>query len=114
MLFDAGGIFVIPDPHVLAPLLAYYGASGDLADYHRAHYAGMAAKSRADSPEADWSHYNAAYVASVGVPVRDRDEAAMVLNRTRNAYIWRHPLHESIGALRELHARRVQIGRAHV
>ena len=44
VLFDAGGIFVIPDPTVLAPLLSYYGATTELAMYHRAHYRGMAAK----------------------------------------------------------------------
>jgi len=110
VLFDAGGIFVIPDPHVLAPLLAYYGATADLDAYHRAHYAGMAAKSRAGSPESDWSVYNAEYVASVGVPVHDQEEAAVVLGRTRNAYTWRHPLRDSVEALRALHDRGVPIG----
>ncbi len=110
MLFDAGGIFVIPDPHVLAPLLAYYGATTNLDAYHRAHYAGMAAKSRAGSPESDWSVYNAEYVASVGVPEHDQEEAAIVLGRTRNAYTWRHPLRESVDALRALHERGVPIG----
>ena len=110
VLFDAGGIFVIPDPHVLAPLLAYYGATTTLDAYHRAHYAGMAAKSRAGSPESDWSVYNAEYVASVGVPEHDQEEAAIVLGRTRNAYTWRHPLRESVTALRALHERGVPIG----
>ncbi|MFM7756107.1 MAG: hypothetical protein ACKO84_05050, partial [Actinomycetota bacterium] len=68
VLFDAGGIFVIPDPTVLAPLLSYFGATDAIDAYHRAHYRGMAAKSAAGSPESDWSDYNRAYVASVGVP----------------------------------------------
>lgn len=110
VLFDAGGIFVIPDPHVLAPLLGYYGASTDPADYHRAHYAGMAAKSRVGSDERDWSAYNAAYVRSVGVDEHDLDEAADVLNVTRNAWLWRHPLSDSVAALRALHERGVPVG----
>lgn len=110
VLFDAGGIFVIPDPHVLAPLLGYYGASTQLADYHRAHYAGMAAKSRVGSDERDWSAYNAAYVRSVGVAEHDLDEAADVLNVTRNAWLWRHPLADSVAALRALHDRGIPIG----
>jgi len=110
VLFDAGGIFVIPDPHVLAPLLGYYGASTQLADYHRAHYAGMAAKSRVGSDERDWSAYNAAYVRSVGVAEHDLDEAADVLNVTRNAWLWRHPLADSVAALRALHDRDIPIG----
>ena len=110
VLFDAGGIFVIPDPHVVAPLLRYYGGSEDLAHYHRAHYAGMAAKSRAGSPESDWSAYNVAYVQSVGVHDHDLSEAAEVLGITRSAWLWRHALDDSVKALRELHERRVPIG----
>jgi putative hydrolase of the HAD superfamily len=110
VLFDAGGIFVIPDPHVIAPLLGYYGASTDLRDYRRAHYAGMAAKSRMKSDERDWSAYNAAYVRSVGVPEPDLVEAADVLGVTRNAWIWRHPLDDSVAALQSLHERGVPIG----
>lgn len=110
VLFDAGGIFVIPDPHVVSPLLRYYGGSDDLDRYHRAHYAGMAAKSRAESPESDWSVYNRAYVESVGVHVDDTDEASMVLDRTRSAWLWRHALDDSVQALRALHDRRVPIG----
>ena len=60
VLFDAGGIFVIPDPHVVSPLLQYYGAAADLDRYHRAHYAGMAATPAAGSGERDWSEYNRA------------------------------------------------------
>lgn len=110
VLFDAGGIFVIPDPHVVAPLLRYYGGSDDLDRYHRAHYAGMAAKSRAESAESDWSAYNVAYVESVGVHDHDVSEASMVLDRTRSAWLWRFALDDSVRALRELHDRKVPIG----
>lgn len=110
VLFDAGGIFVIPDPTVFAPLLAYFGATDDLGAYHRAHYRGMAAKSAAGSPESDWSVYNLAYVEAVGVPVADVEYAAEILGKTRNAWLWRWPLEDSVAALRELHVRNVPIG----
>lgn len=110
VLFDAGGIFVIPDPHVVQPLLGYYGGVADLDRYHRAHYAGMAAKSRADSAESDWSVYNVAYVESVGVHPADVEEASMVLDRTRSAWLWRYALDDSVRALRTLHEREVPIG----
>lgn len=110
VLFDAGGIFVIPDPTVLAPLLRYFGASDDLEAYHRAHYRAMAAKSAAGSPESDWSRYDLAYVQSVGVPSSEQTHAAQILGRTRNAWLWRWPLHESVAALRELHQRQIPIG----
>lgn len=110
VLFDAGGIFVIPDPHVVLPLLRYYGGADDLDLYHRAHYAGMAAKSRAGSTESDWSVYNDAYVEAVGVHEHERPEAAMVLDRTRSAWLWRYALADSVDALRRLHERNVPIG----
>ncbi len=110
VLFDAGGIFVIPDPTVLAPLLAYFGATEDLDVYHRAHYRGMAAKSTAGSSEGDWSVYNLAYVEAVGVPNHEQEYAADILGRTRNAWLWRWPLLDSVMALRELHARNIPIG----
>jgi putative hydrolase of the HAD superfamily len=109
-LFDAGGIFVLPDPTVLGPLLAYYGGIDDHEVHRRAHYAGMAAKSRAAEGEADWSSYNAAYVAVVGVPASEAAEAAMVLDRTRSAYLWRHPIADSIAALAALVERDVPVG----
>ena len=102
VLFDAGGILVLPDPRVLAPLLEPYGGSGDLAAHRRAHYAGMAAKSRAVAHEADWSSYNLAYVESVGVWPDLVDRAADLLDRTRTADLWRWPIPESVTALRDL------------
>ena len=47
ILFDAGGILVLPDPTVLGPLLAYYGGDPSIERHHRAHYRAMAVKSAA-------------------------------------------------------------------
>ena len=62
VLFDAGGVLVLPDPTVLRPLLAPYGGADDTETHRRAHYAGMAHKSRERSHETDWDVYNVAYV----------------------------------------------------
>jgi hypothetical protein len=66
ILFDAGGIFLLPDPTVLGPLLAYHGGDPSISAHRRAHYAGMAAKSAAGAMEKFWHDYNEAYVRSVG------------------------------------------------
>jgi FMN phosphatase YigB (HAD superfamily) len=108
ILFDAGGILVLPDPTVLGPLLAYYGGDPSEAAHRRAHYAGMAAKSQAGSGESFWIEYNHAYVRSVGVD--DVEHAATALEHTRNAYLWRWPIPESVEALARLHAADVPIG----
>lgn len=110
ILFDAGGVFLIPDPSVMAPTLAYYGATTDGEAYVRAHYGAMAAKSRQGSGEDDWSHYNHAYVSLVGVPEVNHAAAVNVLSRTRHAHLWRAPLAGSAEALRALNEQGVPIG----
>ncbi len=110
ILFDAGGILVLPDPHVLGPLLAYYGGDPSVGAHRRAHYAAMAAKSFAGAGETVWGHYDAQYVRSVGVPERDVESAAAVLGRTRNAHLWRWPIPESVAALHALARAGVPIG----
>jgi putative hydrolase of the HAD superfamily len=70
----------------------------------------MAAKSAAGSDERDWNVYNEAYVRCVGVPEHDIEEAAIALDRSRSAYLWRHVLDDSVSALRALHERGVPIG----
>ena len=104
VFFDAGGVLVLPDPTVLAPLLETYGGSTRIDDHRRAHYAGMAAKSRAAVSESDWDSYNLAYVTAVGVDAELRLMAASLLDRTRTAELWRWPIPESMAALAELAA----------
>lgn len=110
ILFDAGGIFLLPDPTVLGPLLAYYGGDLSIEVHRRAHYAGMAAKSGAGVGEAFWHEYNVAYVRAVGVPDEEVALAAEVLALHRNAYTWRWPIPESVQALRALAEAEVPVG----
>jgi putative hydrolase of the HAD superfamily len=104
VFFDAGGILVLPDPTVIAPLLTTYGGSDEIDVHRRAHYAGMAAKSRAQSDEGNWDSYNLAYVSAAGVDQAHRDRAADLLGRTRSADLWRWPIPESVAALASLSA----------
>ena len=110
VLFDAGGVLVLPDPTVLGPLLAYYGGDPAIERHRRAHYAGMCMKGRAGHYEGMWEAYNDAYVRSIGVPEREVDAAAAALARTRNAFLWRWPIADSVAALRTLSDREVPIG----
>ncbi len=110
ILFDAGGIFLLPDPTVLGPLLAPYGGNPSVEAHVRAHYRGMAVKSWAGAAETFWDEYNHAYVESIGVPAFDVAYAAHVLERTRNAFVWRWPIPESIEALQLLHEAGVPMG----
>lgn len=110
VLFDAGGVLVLPDPTVLVPLLAPYGGSTDVERHRRAHYRAMAAKSHAGSGERDWGDYNVAYVKSVGVAADMVEHAAIILDRTRSAYLWRWPIPETLAALAALSGKGVPMG----
>jgi putative hydrolase of the HAD superfamily len=99
VLFDAGGVLVLPDPTVLGPLLAPYGGSTDVGHHRRAHYAAMKAKSDANEPEGSWQSYDDEYVERVGVAGTDRTEASFVLGRTRSAWLWRWTIPETRVAL---------------
>lgn len=110
ILFDAGGILLLPDPTVLGPLLAPYGGDASIDAHIRAHYHAMAAKSAAGSGETFWHEYNLAYCESIGVPAVDVGYAATVLDVTRNAYVWRWPVPGAAAMLADLHALGVPIG----
>jgi len=108
--FDAGGVLLLPDPTVLAPLLAFYGGAAEIDRHRRAHYAAMAVKSAQGAEEKDWREYDRAYVRSVGIDGADVEEAASLLGRSRHAPLWRWPIPESIAALRTLSAQGVAMG----
>jgi putative hydrolase of the HAD superfamily len=110
ILFDVGGILVLPDPTILGPLLAYYGGDPSIDAHRRAHYAGMAAKSAAGSGEKFWDEYNHRYVRSIGIDEDTADVAAMALDLTRNAFVWRWPIPESGEALKALAAAEMPMG----
>ena len=110
VLFDVGGVLLLPDPRVLGPVLEFYGGDGSQEACVRAHYAGMAAKSAAGVLEKDWDAYNRAYVRSVGVPEHDFEQALTEFELTRNGWTWRWPIPSSLDALGSLHAAGVPIG----
>ena len=110
VLFDAGGVLVLPDPTVLAPLLAPYGGDPTIQAHCRAHYAAMAVKSTAGAGETFWAEYDRAYVESVGVDPEHRRHAADLLNITRSAQLWRWPIPDSMSALAVLARHGVPMG----
>jgi FMN phosphatase YigB (HAD superfamily) len=111
VLFDAGGVLVLPDPAVLGPLLAYYGAVTDPEAHARAHYAGMAAKSAAGAGESQWGDYDSAYLDFVGVAPHNRTTALEVLHRVKAVpHLWRHPIAGAVSTLRKLHELGVPTG----
>ena len=117
VLFDAGGIFVIPDPVSTAQAVAPFGGSTDSSVLVRCHYAGMEALDAVASKRADpsidkitWDTYRDAYVLAAGVPSEHVGHANAAMRRLFSPYFWRFPLLESVAALGRLHYARVPIG----
>lgn len=110
VLFDAGGVLVLPDPTVIAPLLAPLGGDPSIGAHRRAHYAAMAAKSKSGSHEGVWGDYDAAYVDAVGVDPAVRDHAAYLLHVTRTPWLFRWPIPETLAALARWQAAGVPMG----
>ncbi len=118
ILFDAGGILVIPDPVTIGTVVRKFGGAGLVDQLIRAHYAGMAslddfaARQASGSIEAyGWEPYCEAYMFSAGVPdAQCRAAAADLLDHYFSPFLWRFPLLDSVAALWRLHFKGVPIG----
>ena len=72
----------LPDPTVIGPLLAPYGADTSTESLVRADYAAMRSQDIDGQVHDDWHVYDAAYVRACGIPEHERDEAAVILGVT--------------------------------
>jgi putative hydrolase of the HAD superfamily len=110
ILFDAGGVLVVPDPAVLGPVVARFGGDPDPARLTRAHFAGSYALDHADDDREDWLAYHRGFAAEAGVSDEHIDEAAEALLPTLEHHHWREPFPGAIDVLRALGDREVPIG----
>jgi len=117
ILFDAGGIFVVPDPVTIGTVVRRFGGAGLVEQLIRAHYAGMAsldefaARQASGSIEAfGWEPYREAYVVAAGVPDAQCEAAAVALRELFSPFLWRFPLLDSVAALWRLHLKGVPVG----
>ena len=117
ILFDAGGVLMVPDPYQTSIVLSPFGATGEAAAHVRAHYAAITALEgpalAAEEPSlehVDWSPYRTAFAASVGVREAAMADAVAALDELWSPYLWRHVLGTAVAALASLHRRSVPIG----
>lgn len=117
VLFDAGGIFVIPEPVATGMAISPFGGSMDHNVLVRCHYAGMEALDAVASKRTDrsidkitWDIYRHAYVKTAGVSDDQVSPAADAMRKLFSPYYWRFPMLESVAALGQLHYRKVPIG----
>ncbi len=110
ILFDAGGVLVVPDPAMLGPVVARFGGDSDPACLARAHFAGSYALDHAGHDAEDWLAYHRGFAAEAGVADEHLDEAAEALLSTLEHRHWREPFPGAIEVLRALGDREVPIG----
>ena len=117
MLFDAGGIFIAPDPAAIGPVLAPFGGTTDSNVIVRSHFVALDALERPSISSGggtienlDWTVYRRAMAATCGVLEPRLDEAAAALDAIWSPFLWRHRLEESVSALWRLHRAGVPIG----
>lgn len=94
LLFDAGGIFLVPDPLTTGMVLEPFGGSTSLSVLVRCHYAGMAAIDAATALQAadsieriSWSSYREAYAREAGVPENRVDDAARACSKFSRHFV---------------------------
>ncbi len=94
VVFDIGGVFLVPHPEPAREVLAALElALGDDDAFHRAHYRGAHAVAALDIPETDpgfWKHYVLAYLDEIGVVADDVDRAIAAW-----AGLHERPVHET-------------------
>ena len=116
ILFDAGGVLVVPTPAVVRPLLASFGADPDDAALVRAHFVAAHAMDHAwpvdesDAERAAWTRYHQAYVRAAEVPPDRQPAATVALAERLDHWSWCHPVPGALDTLTTLSDRGVPIG----
>lgn len=120
VIFDLGGVFMVPDPIPVAVILDEVGitleASGAAAV--RAHYTGIRAITELhlaggvdETDPGTWRSYDLAWFEVVGVPTAEIERAidardAHRRGSTKVGHVWTHALRHNIDALAEIAERR--------
>jgi FMN phosphatase YigB (HAD superfamily) len=117
VLFDAGGVLIIPDPIAIGNVLERFVGPLPVHRFHRAHHTGLYAlelpsiESRSTTIEhLDWATYRAAYVSSLGVADTSVPDAVEAIARIWSPLIWHHRIEENVAALWHLQRAGVPVG----
>jgi putative hydrolase of the HAD superfamily len=111
VVFDMGGVFVIPHPAAVRDGLtdAGFTVAPHPEAYHRAHHLGvraLAGTGMHDEADADfWRHYDHAYLGALGVVEADlvaAQQAFAGVFRASAVSLWRHVLDRNVEGFRRL------------
>ncbi len=103
VLFDAGGVILVPDPLTIGPALARFGGTTDIGALVRAHYVAMRAHAGSSADDQGrWFDALRACIAEAGVPVERSDEALAAMVRVFGHRTWRFPVVETVIAMERM------------
>ena len=117
VMFDVGGVLVVPDPVGISLAMGPFGGRPDLSGPIRGHFLGtLAMETLAD--QQGWSTiegkdrttYRAAVARACGVIDEHIDQAAEAFRRIISPSLWTWPLRESGAGLAALHRKGVPMG----
>jgi putative hydrolase of the HAD superfamily len=121
VLFDVGGVLLVPHPRFIRPVLAPFGLDGPDSAFEQAHYNGVRAMHLSSTESDDWDTYHQAFIGVLDNVVASqmsgdaKNEAAAAVRaamagRPPTDRWWTHRLPGGQRVLAELHRRSVPIG----
>ncbi len=104
VLLDVGGVFFLPSPERLAPLVERAGVAVDQDAFDRAHYAGVAAiREFREGDDATWTTYHEAYARACGVDdARLVDTIGVLMQEWASSSVWTRLVPGAVDALAAL------------
>src|SRR5688572_16643257 len=104
VLFDAGGVLLLPAPREVRRILEPFGASADEGALVRAHFAAAHAmdRARADGDLAEWAAYHRSFARSAGVDPARESAAVSAMLVQLDHWVWYHPMPGARDALAAL------------
>jgi putative hydrolase of the HAD superfamily len=100
LLFDVGGVVMLPSPAIMLPILADAGVHPDSHQLSRAHYAAINVADQLDG--VDWSSYRSCYAAQCGVVAENIPAVSARIAESLDAEGWTEVVAEAVAHLRQI------------
>jgi putative hydrolase of the HAD superfamily len=100
LLFDVGGVFVLPSSAIMLPILADAGVHPDSHQLSRAHYAAINVADQLDG--VDWNSYWWRYAAQCGVVAEKIPAVSVRLAESLDAEGWTEVIAGAVAQLRQI------------
>lgn len=108
LLFDVGGVFTLPSPAIMLPILADAGVHPDSRQLSRAHYAAINVADQLNGVH--WNRYRSYYAASCGVAPEKIPAVSARIAASLDAEGWTDVIADAVEHLRQIAALGLRLG----